>query len=496
MTLVLEIEYLTGVAFAAQSPDSDVPDWPPQPDRVFSALVASWGAIGERNKESEALEWLEKQSTPLIAASRAAPRTAALHFVPPNDPKTGRLGNKEIMPTLRRRQARRFQASRPCDPIARLYWVGATPDAEILAALSRLAASTAYVGHSSSLTRCQFLRSETPPPAEAQLSQRRIYEGRFKELCRDYKRFVESGGKIGRPRPGDPVTSSFKVEDSAIRTCFSSRWLVLEHVEGEVPDIRAAALVAKEIRNTVLSGYQQNGMADRIPAFVSGHTLDGRPTSEPHLAIVPLAFVGFPYADGHVLGFALVPPHGSDLLEDTDFLQAMRKVAPFESKEGRRTLQWSEAKETIRLRRFGLKLSPTFEPLKKSLVSDLYTRKARVFATVTPIVLDRHLKGKNAEREDEIIAQVKSACRNIGLPEPVEVVPDKHSAMEGAPSAQPSGRAPEWMRWRTPASLASRALIHAVIYFSNPIAGPVILRAGRFVGLGLCRPTGDVERIA
>lgn len=41
MTLVLEIEFLAGVSFAAVGPESPVPDWPPQPDRIFSALVAT-----------------------------------------------------------------------------------------------------------------------------------------------------------------------------------------------------------------------------------------------------------------------------------------------------------------------------------------------------------------------------------------------------------------------------------------------------------------------
>ena len=64
MTLILEIEHLLGVAFAAHSQASDVPDWPPQPDRVFSALVAAWGARGERTEERRALEWLEGQPAP------------------------------------------------------------------------------------------------------------------------------------------------------------------------------------------------------------------------------------------------------------------------------------------------------------------------------------------------------------------------------------------------------------------------------------------------
>ena len=51
MSLVLEVEFLTGVCRAAHSPASTEPDWPPQPDRVFSALVATWAARGERTSE-------------------------------------------------------------------------------------------------------------------------------------------------------------------------------------------------------------------------------------------------------------------------------------------------------------------------------------------------------------------------------------------------------------------------------------------------------------
>ena len=35
--------------------------------------------------------------------------------------------------------------------------------------------------------------------------------------------------------------------------------------------------------------------------------------------------------------------------------------------------------------------------------------------------------------------------------------------------------------------LASRQLTHAVLQFPEPVRGPVLLGAGRFAGLGLCR---------
>lgn len=476
MTLVLEIEYLTGVAFAAQGPESNEPDWPPQPDRVFSALVATWGARGEQKSEAEALKWLEQQPAPRIAASQAEPRTALVSFVPPND--------KLVLPHLRARQPRRFPASLPDDPVVHLYWEDTRPDARVFEALSVLASDTSYVGHSASLTRCRFLHSDGPPPAQSLSPKRRIYRGRFDELRGNYQQFVKSGGKNGRPRPGERVVTARQSASIAVHSCFDPQWLVLEHTDGEIPDVRASAVLAKEIRDTVLSGYGQCGMGDRIPFVVSGHNQDGSPTREPHLSIVPLAFAGFPYADGHLLGFALVPPRGSELLESGDFLQAMRRITPHVATMDRRAL---------RLRRFDLEFAPTFAPDKRSLDSTLYSRAAAAFATVTPIVLDRHLKGNGEARQEEIISQIKSACINIGLPEPDRVIPDKHSAIEGAPSAQPSGKSPEWMRWRLPSSLNSRFLSHAVICFSAPVNGPVILGAGRFVGLGLCRPIPDPE---
>jgi CRISPR-associated protein Csb2 len=110
-------------------------------------------------------------------------------------------------------------------------------------------------------------------------------------------------------------------------------------------------------------------------------------------------------------------------------------------------------------------------------------------------VLDRHLKAKdNAERDREIASLLRQACANIGLPKPIRISAGKHSAVQGAPSAYPSGRAPRWTRWRLPMSLASRQLTHAVLQFNAPVRGPLILGAGRFLGLGLCRAIDPEQR--
>jgi len=486
MSLVFEFEYLSGVSFAAISPDSPVPEWPPQPDRIFSALVATWAARGREKLEAEALEWLEKLPPPHIFASPADARTSATVFVPPNDPRSDKIKNaKGVLPSLRSRQPRRFPAARPHDRVARLFWDGVLPEQETLAALQRLAHDTAYVGHSASLTRCRFfVDREVSDLTNAKSPDRRIYAGRFAELRREF-----DAGR--RPLPGTLATPALAATQ-ARTNLFGDRWLLLEHVAGDMPDVRACAVVAKTIRDALLSGYRRIGIESNIPEVVSGHGPDGKPSRAPHLAILALPFAGFPYADGHVMGFALVPPRDSALLEDENFRKALRAIAPFDGEQRIMTIKPKEG--TPRDRSFSIDLSLTFEPSadKRSLDAALYLKPARIFATVTPIALDLHLKEKGEAREIEVRAQIIAACRNIGLPEPVEIVADKHSALEGAPSAYPSGKSPEWLHWRLPSPLASRQLTHALIRFDGPVEGPVILGAGRYVGVGLCRPV-DAE---
>ena|ERR1700722_7168200 len=488
MSLVLEIEFLSGVSFAAIGPDSGMPDWPPQPDRIFSALVAAWAARGQNGQEAEALEWLEKLQPPLLTAPAAEPRTSATVFVPPNDPRSDRQKNaKGVLPGLRSRQARRFPAARlhgganPRDRAVCLYWPNAEPEARTLAALERLAHDTAYVGHSASLTRCRFLLEPGgPDQGNANVPKRRIYKGRFAELRRGF----EAGR---RPLSGAPYSAPTKTA-AAPANVFGDRWLIFEDVDRKLPDLRACAFVAKTLRDALLSGYSRIGLADEIPEAVSGHGLDRMPSAAPHIAIVPLAFTGFPHADGNVMGLALVPPRSSSIISDENFRKALRAIAPVDDNYERRILALKTKEGTPHDQAFSVALSPTFEAPKRSLDPTLYVNRARTFATVTPIVLDRHLKKKGEARQEEIKAQIVVACRNIGLPEPEEVVADKHSAFEGVPSAYPSGKSPSWTRWRLPRSIANRQLTHAVIRFAAPVDGPVLLGAGRFVGLGLCRP--------
>src|SRR6266702_2240092 len=150
--LALEIELLTGV-YRAALPDGSGPEWPPHPERVFSALAQAWGDSGCDPREGAALVWLEKQGAPCIEADRednVANRDAPTIFVPPNDARGDEIS---VLPERRRRQARIFRAAVPATTVVKLAWPQAHPSESDRSGLDALAHRVASLGHSSSLVR-------------------------------------------------------------------------------------------------------------------------------------------------------------------------------------------------------------------------------------------------------------------------------------------------------------------------------------------------------
>ncbi|MFZ1883582.1 MAG: type I-U CRISPR-associated protein Csb2 [Rhodoplanes sp.] len=188
--LVLEIELLTGV-YRAALPDGSGAEWPPHPERVFSALAQAWGDGGCDAKERAALEWLERQGAPSIDADGPqdwAERDAPIVFVPPNDSRGSEIA---VLPDRRRRQGRSFRAAIPAAPIVRLAWAQALPSADHHTALTRLAQRVANLGHSASLVRCAFVEEtqaseerQWKPSVEGSVSLRVPHPGRLHELAR------------------------------------------------------------------------------------------------------------------------------------------------------------------------------------------------------------------------------------------------------------------------------------------------------------------------
>ena len=115
-----------------------------------------------------------------------------------------------------------------------------------------------------------------------------------------------------------------------------------------------------------------------------------------------------------------------------------------------------------------------------SLRPTIWTRESRIWASVTPVVLNRHFDGKN--KWERAADSVKDACQHVGLPRPREALLHPVSLVEGVPHAR------EYPQLTRKNGGGPRSHSHAVIIFDEPVRGPMLVGAGRFRGYGLCRP--------
>lgn len=97
--LAIEVELLTGCYTATHFNDRTVPEWPPHPARLYSAMVNAWGESDAAADEADALRWMEDLGDPLVSCSirtgepstnEVAFRSPTTHFVPVNDPMVAR----------------------------------------------------------------------------------------------------------------------------------------------------------------------------------------------------------------------------------------------------------------------------------------------------------------------------------------------------------------------------------------------------------------------
>jgi CRISPR-associated protein Csb2 len=481
--LTLEIELLTGV-YRAGLPDGSGAEWPPHPERLFSALAQAWGDGGCDGEERAALEWLERQGAPWIEADNYGEwveRTAPTVFVPPNDDRGNEI---TVLPERRRRQARVFRAAVPTNAIIRFGWPQALPSKQERAALDVLARRVASLGHSSSLVRIALVEREPgseqrlwSPSADGGISLRVPHEGRLERLAQWHQDHE-------RPRGGAAARYSVPTninQPEPTKSVFGAAtdWFVFEDAGGFRPDILGFAQVAKRVRDSLMTLGPQPP-----PEVLSGHTTNGSATARPHLAVVPLANVGWQYATGDLLGFAVVLPRALEPADRRLVLKALAKFAQIDlGGDAHAKLNFGDA---------GVwKLEQIAMPVRSSLKPARYCSAAVSWASVTPMLLDRFPDHGDTLEEARLIA---AACRNIDLPDPIAIQIHKHSPIKGAPSAYPARGERSGPDWSFPKGIkfASRPRRHVVLHFAENIEGPVILGAGRFQGFGLCLPlTGE-----
>jgi CRISPR-associated protein Csb2 len=221
------------------------------------------------------------------------------------------------------------------------------------------------------------------------------------------------------------------------------------------------------------------------PAILSGHRSPDQPADTPHLAYVPLPFVGHDRADGSLLGVALVLPRLAGAAERRAVHRALHT---WESQDpGSRD---GDAALPVHLGRGGtLTLARSARFTASTLRPRSWCQEAERWVTATPIALDNHpgdLRSSDSRKAAAAYAAaaevIARSCTRIGLPAPRSVTVLPAAPLAGGEKTR-----------HFPAFLAGdpgvrRVLTHAEIVFDTPVRGPLLIGAGRYFGLGLMRP--------
>lgn len=532
--LAIEVELLTGRYAATAHYDRGSAEWPPHPARFFSALVA---ALHDHEpvteSEQEALEWLEQQAPPSLwvdPESRVGRRRVMDVFVPVNDVTLGldtKIRSAEaslheagtaserkmaegklaaaqnapgvvdpapskealktaiaLLPEGRTRQVRTFPVVIPETPKFAFLWpdTNATDHRE---ALEGLCARVTRLGHSSSLVRCSVVDREIAPTLvpddDGEVTLRVIGGGQLKRL---EHAFVHHRGIESRVLPARPQRYRFASQMAAPVTAadsvFAADWIVFERVGGSRPVSSRGTDLACAMRSALLETHGGAG----LPATLCGHGEEG-PAAQPHVAFVPLPFIGHEHADGAIMGCALVPPRE---LPPRDREVLLRLVAKWEKER---------ADERGNLTLAGGSLPPyavrrVEVSAKKSLSPDLWCKAAARFVTATPIALDKNpgnLRSRQPETARKAVLEaqrhISDACERVVGVRPVSVEVSLAPLLPGAQHVR------DFLPWPGRPGRTSRVRVHADIRFSQLVAGPLLVGAGRYFGLGLCLPVGD-----
>lgn len=513
----LGIRYLNGWAMAASDgAQKEQAEWPPHPDRVFMALAAAWFETGEDCAEGDALRWLEKLPAPAIDASGHTTRSSVVSYVPVNDDSSplNKKGKRTkpygegSLPIGRNRQPRGFPVAIPHDPKVYLVW----PDAELgvhRAGLERLAAKVTHVGHSASLVQAWVAEDDeacvkwVPTNGVAKHRLSVASSGRLDELIKLYNRnnvleYADMKAQADALKGKEKQRLNKTIRERFPRAPVSlrpgpGRWQgydlyrkeTCEEVHGSAfdPNLVVLAIRGRRVPLTTtlkLTQALRGALMDSCsvqppPEWFSGHRPDGSPSAKPHMAMLPLPFAGDMHADGRVMGLALAMPLNLDKREAARCLDGFL-YEPDTGLTCRRKLfdgRWFEC---------GIELERSERP-PKNLDNQTWTRESYVWASVTPVVLDRHFKGK--DKWARAAESVKDGCKRIGLPRPSQVLLHPVSLVEGTPHAR------EFPPMTRKSDGGRRSHSHAVIVFDEPVRGPVLVGAGRYRGYGLCRPMDE-----
>jgi CRISPR-associated protein Csb2 len=412
------------------------PQWPPHPARVFCALAEAVRSDDDRY----ALQWLEQQPPPQIEVGPfpSAIGRSAQHL-PPVTLRWAQTASQPVRTALRVLTDRTpavggaSQATPPSD---------ATSWSDLGSGRRRTAPSTAAVQFEPCALHEADLLMRVPFPGflagvESRQNDRPAWEA---------SRYV--GYRIRR--------TSSQTRSQAVPTPPVYTDVVVFTLVGCRPSGRLAHRFTKALRSAVLRAAGRSA-----PDVLHGHGADGLP----HVAFLALPDVGEPGSDGHLMGVAVAVPD----LPAPERALVMRAVRGFgwHGKAGLTALRVPGAG--------AIELAYQQSHVRPWAVSpERWRQGSQRWTTATPMVLDHFPK-----RPDQTEHRIREAVHRVGLPEPLQVRFDTEPLISGGVALRPPD---------LPDQARGKLFCHVDLTFGDPVVGPVLVGAGRYLGAGLFAP--------
>jgi CRISPR-associated protein Csb2 len=524
--LVVTLRFLDPVYHGRRAQNE--PEWPPAPLRVFQALVAAAAARGRANRTlgaaEPALRWLETLDPPIVIAPRVELATAFRIAVPNNDLDVvasawARGATPKRQPNeLRTMKSVRSIWLRDGDAVHYLWPLASGDQArDYVVALERVARSVValgwgidlVVGEAAVISRATIDRISgerwTPGSDGSAADGLRVpVPGTLDALNARHAGALARVDLDGFYRPPPPL-SVFGVRRYRTATSPAARpfvaFSILRMDAGgfcAFDPARRGLTVAGMTRHAVRRAAEVGGWPqDRVNAVILGHSRETGahehvPVGEHRFAFLPLPSIEW-RGEGETVGAIrrlLVTSFSDDLADEMAWIRR--------SLSGQELID-ERTKEPVAL----LSLLPNDDPTIRRFVAP-----AATWATVTPVVLPgyddpshyrRRLRhGVSADEQRQLLARldarIDSLLRKAIVHAGFSEVLARHAELEWRDSGFFPG-VDLATRYGLPDHLARFPTFHIKIRWRDAthreiaLPGPICLGGGRYLGLGLCRPT-------
>jgi CRISPR-associated protein Csb2 len=204
--------------------------------------------------------------------------------------------------------------------------------------------------------------------------------------------------------------------------------------------------------------------SDWLETFVAGHASNGGDPN-PRFSYVPLPSIGHQHADHGIRRIMVIAPPGTE-----HWLEHLTRLISGMDLEPERNVRMPHP--------------PTLVSIRGDNVARHFLRASQKWASVTPVILPGHDDKSPAKTRRLIERALQHSGITISCKfdwSPFSQFPKSLSAHKYGKSNQPTG-------YVRPDHLKSQTAIHLTLTFADPVAGPLVIGAGRHYGFGLMAP--------